>query len=351
MPSMKNKKYSHITKTERLEIAILKNRGYSIREIARGLGRSPGTLSEEIKNNSVKGVYDPNKAQHKAYVKRKDSKFQGMKIVSSKELRNFVEDKLNEDWSPEQIAGRIREIEKNIKYASKNGIYKFVASPYGINLTRHLRRKGKKGKKKYVKVGKLKDRIFIDQRPDFINQRLRFSDWEGDLIVSGKQGKGALLTLLERRANYVALRRLLSRSPIAINRIIHEITGGFVCFGSLTLDNDISFRKHERLSQMLKAPVYFCHPYHAWEKGGVENINGLVRQYIPKGSDISKYTDLEIQKIEQKLNARPRKGLGYKTPLEVMQENQQFKNTNEFAMINPILKPNNFLIPSVRLEG
>lgn len=345
---MKQRKYNHLTKEERLELSILLEKGYSLREVAKVLKRNPGTLSREIKNNSVKGVYEPKKAQHKAYVKRKDSKFQGMKVVSSKELKNYVEEKLQEDWSPEQIAGRIKNVETQIKYASKNGIYKFISSVYGNNLCQHLRRKGRKTRRKGIKVGKLKNRVFIDQRPDLINQRLRFSDWEGDLIVSGKDGKAAMLSLHERKAGYSVLRKLKSRSSIAVNQIIRDITGGFVCFNSLTLDNDISFKKHEQLSQLLQAPVFFCHPYHAWEKGGVENTNGLVRQYIPKSSDISKYTDDEIKKIEMKLNTRPRKRLGYKTPLEVMLENKQFKQ----FQLNDILKvEGNKKHPSVALEG
>lgn len=332
-------------------MAILMKRGYSLRDIARVLERSPGTLSEEIKNNSTKGVYDPKKAQHKAYVKRKKSKFQGMKVVQNKDLRHYVEDRLNDDWSPEQIAGRIKNIEKHLKPIDKNGIYKFVSSPYGYNLIKYLRRKGRKGKGQGVKANKLKDRVFIDQRPGFINQRTRFSDWEGDLIVSRKDGRGVLLSLYERKSGYLILRRLMSRSSTSINQTIRDITGGFICFNSLTLDNDISFQKHVQLSQLIQAPVFFCHAYHAWEKGGVENVNGLVRQYIPKSSDISKYTDETIKKIELKLNTRPRKRLGYKTPLEVMLENKLFKDTNESAMINSILNPNDSLTPSVRLEG
>jgi IS30 family transposase len=344
---MKQRKYTHIKKAERLEIAILLGRKYKIREIARVLKRSPSTISEEINNNSVNGRYDPHKAQHKAYVKRKYSKYQGMKIVGNKQLWDYVEEKIKQDWSPEEMAGRLREVHRHIKYASRGAIYKFVYSVYGRTLEQYLRYKGKKRKKgKREKVSQLENRFFIDERPEIVGEKQRFGDWEGDLIVSGKSGKGVLIVLYERKAMYTVIKRILSRRCDLVNRYIKEITGGFVCFNSLTVDNDISFKKHEELSELLGAPIYFCHPYHSWEKGGVENINKLIRQYILKGSDISKYSDKYIREIETKLNNRPRKGLKYKTPLEVMLENHQFKTLKDFGIFDINKKTS-----SVRLEG
>ena len=335
------KTYSHISKSERLEISILLNKGYSIRDIGKVLDRSPGTISDEIKRNSVNGMYDPKKAHHKAYTKRKHSKHQGMKVANNRELRDYVENRLINEWSPEQISGRIKEIDKHIKYVGKNGIYKFIGSVYGRNLEKHLRHHIKRGKR--VKLGKLKDRTFIDERPDIVNEKGRYGDWEGDFIVSGKNGKGVLLVLYERKSMYAVIRKIMSRRTDIINRTIYDITGGFVCFESLILDNDISSQLHKELSDMIGSPIYFCHPYHSWEKGGVENMNKLIRQYIPKRSDISRYTDRYIQSIQDKLNNRPRKTLLYKTPIEVMVENNQFKESFNFDTIK-----NN---PSVRVGG
>lgn len=299
------------------------------------LSRSPNSVSREIRENSVNGVYDPRKAQHKAYVKRKYSKYQGMKVVGDRDLRNYVEEKLEDDWSPEEISGRIKETDKQIKYIGFKGIYKYIYSVYGRASERHLRYKGRKRKGgNKQKVTELKGRIFIDQRPEIVGNKERFGDWEGDFIVSNKAGKGVLLVLYERKAMYAVAKKIMSRKCDIINQYLFELTGGFVCFSSLTVDNDISFRKHEELSQLLGAPVYFCRPYHAWEKGGVENINKLIRQYIPKGTDISKITDEYVREVETKLNTRPRKGLGYKTPLEVMLENKQFKTLDNFVNIN-----------------
>lgn len=344
---MKNKKYKHITQSERLEIALLKKKGFSRRDIARALERSPNSVSREIKLNSVNSAYNPRKAQHKAYVKRKYSKYQGMKVEENKELREYAKEKLKQDWSPEEIAGRIKNVEKNIRYASRGAVYKFIFSPYGRRLEKYLRYKGRKRRPKRIKVLQLKNRTFIEKRPEITNKRERFGDWEGDFIVSGKQGKGALLVLQERKGRYVLIRKLANRKTKEISRELREALGIFVDFRSLTLDNDVCFKKHEELSRTIEAPIYFCHPYHAWEKGGVENANKLIRQYIPKGSDISRYTEEYIKKIEDKLNNRPRKCLNYKTPVEVMLENKQFKMLENFGIIIKQKTP----VPSVLLEG
>lgn len=345
---MKKNKYHHITKTERSEITLLRQRKYSLRDIGRMLKRSVSSLSEEIKNNSINGKYDPGKAQHKAYVKRKYSKYQGMKVVSDVRLRSYVEENIKRDWSPDEISGRIKNIDKNIKYASRQAVYKFVYSVYGRQLERYLRYRGKRKKKREkIKYAKIENRLFIEKRPKIISNRQRYGDWEGDLIVSGKQGKGVLLVLHERKSRYPLIEKVDSRKTDIINQKIYQMTGIFVCFRSLTIDNDVSFSRHEQLSAALGAPIYFCHQYHAWEKGGVENTNKLIRQYVPKGSDISGFSQKYIKEIEVKLQNRPRKCLGYKTPFEVMAENKQFKTFKDFGIINKQKTP----VSGVRLEG
>jgi IS30 family transposase len=222
-----------------------------------------------------------------------------------------------------------------------------VYSVYGRKLERFLRYKGKKRKPKGPsKVPQLKNRVFVDKRPKVIEKRKRFGDWEGDFIVSGKSGTGVLLVLHERKARYTIIRKVMSRSPALVNQYMQEMFGIVVCFNSLTLDNDIAFTKHEELSELLGKPVYFCHPYHSGEKGSVENTNKLIRQYIPRGCDISRYTDKEIQEIEDKLNHRPRTCLTYRTRLEVMIKNNQFKTVEQFLRIEANKKA-----VGVRLEG
>jgi len=331
MPSTK-KSYQHIKKAERLEIAILLKKGYGYGEIAKVLGRSKSSISEEVNKNKVKGEYDPAKANLKTWTRRKYSKYQGMKIIEDKRLRNYVEEKIKQDWSPEEIAGRLKKVDTYLTYVSHRVIYKFVHSAYGgCSLEQHLRHH--KRRRKYLKVTPLTDRAFIDQRPQIIGEKQRFYDWEGDFIVSGKNGSGALLVLYERKSQLVIIRKIMSRSPRMVNQIFREITGGEIHFNSLTIDNDISFRRHLEMSRIIGASIYFCHPYHSWEKGGVENMNKLIRQYITKSSDISKYSEEYILEVESKLNNRPRKNLGYKTPLEVLKENNQFQLIKYFDII------------------
>jgi len=183
MKQKKQRKFTHIKKAERLEMSILLNKEYGIRDIAKALKRDPGAISREIANNSVNGAYDPKKANHKACVKRKYSKYQGMKIENNKELRDYVEKKIKQDWSPEQIAGRIKEIDKDLKRVSYQGIYKFIYSPYGRKLERYLRYKNKKRRHKGNKSSQIQNRTFIDERPEITNKKERYGDWEGDLIV------------------------------------------------------------------------------------------------------------------------------------------------------------------------
>jgi len=333
---MKHKNFTHVKDAERLEIAFLQEKGYSLRNIATMLERSPNTIATEVRENATRGAYDPAKANHKAYVKRKYSKYQGMKVVDDNVTRNYVEEKLREDWSPEQIAGRIKCVDIHIPYVSHQGIYKFIYSVYGRWVEPFLRYgKKKRSDRDATKKAPLENRTFIDERPRIVGKRGRFGDWEGDFIVSGKNGSGALLVLVERKSRYPLIFKLKDRKVATINRVLKTVFGfGQLIASSLTIDNDICFRHHEQMSSIIGAPIFFCHPYHSWEKGGVENLNGLIRYYVPKKTDISLLTDEYIKEVERKLQTRPRKCLKYKTPLEVMAENKQFKYLKGFSTIN-----------------
>ena len=328
MKKVKNKKkYSHISLVERKEIEMLLDEGRSQNYIARTLKRGKGTISEEIGENSVKGNYNAQKAHHKAYVKRKYSKYQGMKIVGNKATRDYVENHLRNDQSPETIAGRMKEVDTDIPYAGKGAIYKFVYSVYGRPLEKFLYSQAvhKKPGPKRGKGDKLLDRTFIGERPKHIDNRRYFGDWEGDFIVSPKDGSGVLLVLHERKSKYAIIKKLMTRSNDEVNKAIYEITGGMVCFNSLTLDNDVAFKKHKELSELLGINIYFCEPYKSWQKGGVENINKLIRRYLPKGTDISKVSNERVKEIEDRLNNKIRKCLNYKTAYEIMKENNLLK--------------------------
>ena len=294
----------------------MKGRGYSLRNIALALNRSVSTVSDELKRNSVRGRYDPDKAQHEAYVRRQESKYQGMHIVGNKETKKFVDAGLFDDLPPEAIAGRLKAKEKSIVGISKDSIYRYVKSVYGRKIEAHRKNKRRRRKKRVVIHPSLLDRVFIDKRPIHINTRRRVGDCEGDFVVSGKYGSGILLVVVDRRIRATFLERIFNVNIQAVHEAFVRIKSRFSEMKSLTLDNDILFRKHAELTLLLGVSIYFCHPYHSWEKGTVENVNKYIRRDVPKGTNLSKLTPSFIGSLEQKLNRRPMKCLGYATPQE-----------------------------------
>lgn len=278
------------------------------------LERSVSTISEEI--NRIRGTYNPTKAQHKAYVRRHNASFRGKKIVAHTELRTFIEGALCDGQSPEAIAGRIRHRERRFPPVGKNTIYRFLDSPYGrLILAKRKKKKRPQGRRK---VAQFPGRVFIDKRPKSIEKRLRVGDCEGDFIVSGKMGKGVLLTVVCRRLRVAFLERVSTVSVDTVHAAFIRIKKRFPELRTLTLDNDILFTMHKTLEQLLNIAVYFCHPYHSWEKGSIENLNKQIRKDIPKGSDLSQYDHETIAALEEKLNHRFLKCLNYATPDEVL---------------------------------
>jgi transposase, IS30 family len=284
--------------------------------IAAALGRSVSTVSDEITRNTVKGRYDPSRADHKACVRRRQSKYQGMHIVSNKETKRFVDTSLYDDLSPQAISGRLKAKEKDLLGISKNTIYRYVQSVYGRKIEAYRQKKKQRRRKRVVIHPSIADRVFIDKRPRYINTRRRVGDCEGDFVVSGKGGKGILLAVVERRFRVTFLELIVDVSIQAVHDAFVRIHMRIAEMKSLTLDNDILFRKHTELASLLGVPIYFCHPYHSWEKGTVENVNKYIRRDIPKRTDLSRLTPSFIASLEQKLNRRPMKCLGYETPKE-----------------------------------
>ena len=291
-------------------------------------------LFYEIKKNSVRGKYDPEKAQHKAYVRRHMASFRGKSVISSKELRSFVEHHLLAGQSPGAISGRIRCQEKHLSYVSKNTIYRYLRSPYGKVIGMKLKKK--KRPRKGVQKKKLTDRVFIEKRPKIIEERGRVGDLEADFIVSCKSGKGILLTATDRKLRVTFIEIIYAVSVDEVHRAFLRIKKRFPEMKTLTLDNDILFRAHKALSILLRLKIYFCHAYHSWEKGSVENVNGFIRRYIPKGSDMSRYTKHEISLVERKCNARFMECLDFKTPNEALSEYRQ-KQKNSRRAVNDMI--------------
>jgi transposase, IS30 family len=321
------KTYTHLTENERDQIYLLRKQRYSLRGIADVLGRSVSTISSEINLNSVSDEYQPSKAHIKARTRRKDSKFQGRKIIGNPGLRESVESKLKAGRSPGSISGRISRVETHLPSISADSIERFLASPHGraIEYERKQLKKAKQAKKrsKRNKLVKLSDRTFIDDRLQIINDRLRVGDVEADFIVSGKNGRGILLVVVDRRLRITFIARILPVTIKNVHKAFKRVKRLFPELLTITTDNDILLRFHKELERILKVPIYFCHPYHSWEKGTVENTNGIIRGYIPKGSDISTYSDKYIQDVEDILNDRYLDLLEFKTPDEVLAEHRK----------------------------
>jgi IS30 family transposase len=240
-----------------------------------------------------------------------------------KRLREFVDGALSDGQSPEAISGRLKYQEKHLSYVSKDTIYRYLKSPYGklIGIKWKKRIKPKRSKK----VSKLKDRVFIDQRPKIIEKRGRVGDLEADFIVSGKSGKGILLTAVCRKLRTTFLELISDVSIDEVHRAFIRIKQRLPEMRTLTLDNDILFKMHKALEKLLAVKIYFCHPYHSWEKGSIENVNKEIRKFIPKGSNLSNYDKEFIQLIENHLNQRFMKCLEYKTPQEILNEYRKNK--------------------------
>lgn len=312
-----------MSKHERNELAVLLKKSYSLRSIAFALNRSICAISYEIKNNSVNDEYDPNKAQHKAYVRRKYVSYRGKKIVGHDKLREFVDGALNDGQSAEAIAGRLKYREKHLPYASKDTIYRYLKSPYGKAIGIKWKKKIKP--KKSRKVAKLADRVFIDKRPKIIEKRGRVGDMEGDFIVSGKNGKGIVLTTVCRKLRATFLEPINEVTIDEVHLAFERIKKRFPEMKTLTLDNDILFRMHKVLEKLLDVKIYFCHPYHSWEKGSIENVNMEIRKFIPKGSNLSQYDEGSIRAIEEHINGRFMECLEYATPEEKLNKYRKTK--------------------------
>jgi transposase, IS30 family len=300
---------------------------YTIRHIAELMERSPNTISLEIRRNRVKGRYMPRKAQHKAYVRRKYAHYQGKKIVEHPDLKKEIVSRLKDGQKPGNIARRITKRERHLPSISKDAIYRWLTSPYGTQTANwlSLNRKKKKWRHRRKRVTQLEGRNFIEKRPKIANIRGRVGDVEFDFIISGKSGKGILLTVVDRKIRKPFLEKILPVSIRNFEKAFLRIKKRFPEMKTATTDNDLLLQHHERLEKLLHIKIYFCHPYHSWEKGSIENRNGVVREDIPKGADISKYSKRFIQKIEERLGRSPMEVLDSFTPDEMLAKHRKRK--------------------------
>jgi transposase, IS30 family len=251
-------------------------------------------------------------------VRRYYAKYQGKKIVGDKALRAFVDTQLLLDQSPEGISGRLKyRREKGIQYISKESIYRYIKSIHGRRIEAALRKKKKRRTTKRT-TGTLDGRTFIDKRPSSINRRMRIGDTEFDFIVSGKGGSGILLVVVDRKLRVAFLEPIYKVTIEAVHEAAQKIKQRYPEWRTGTTDNDLLFARHRELERELMIRIFFCHQYHSWEKGTVENTNGEIRVYLPKGSDISFKTPSFFRTVEKRVNGRFMECLEYRTPDEAL---------------------------------
>lgn len=313
---------------ERQKIALWCKRRISKRAVAKIVGRDHSVILRELKRNKGDYLpYNPDRAQH--YAERRVKKKKKTKFEKYPALKEYVAEHIREGFSPEQIAGILRTNPppdlRGVTVCTES-IYSFVyASPLMDGLHAHLRRKRLKRRNRHGRVQQaktlLKERISIHARPEEINTRKEFGHWESDSMVFSKQHEG-LSVQYERSMQLVRINKIANRSAKetedALRNSIESLPER--SFKTLTFDNGSEGAHHTIIRDEFRIDTYFCDAYASWQKGGVENMNGLIRQYLPRSADLSKLSDRDVHLIQERLNNRPRKGLGYKSPNQKLQE-------------------------------
>jgi len=304
---------------------VLRTLGKTQQEIATAIGKDKSVVSRELRRNSDgrNGIYSHHLAQRK-YQARQEHNHVHRRFTPAVEA--YVEELLRHDYSPEQIVGTAERDGKQC--VSHERIYQHIwhNKRHGGDLHTHLRTHGKR----YRKRGQAKDkrgiiprRIDIDQRPAIVEEKSRFGDFELDTII-GKNHRGALVTLNDRKTGLVKIAKVESREATTVtNAIIDTLMPIKEQLHTITADNGKEFALHEHISRALNIKFYFAKPYHAWERGANENLNGLIRQYFPKKTDFSSITDEQIRGVEEILNTRPRKRFGFVSPLTVYSQTEK----------------------------
>ena len=307
--------YKQLTREQRYQIYALMKAGLFQTEIAKVIGVHKSTICRERRRNRGRRGYRPKQAQHFAEIRRAKA----VTTRISPDTWILVERLVQDDWSPEQISGWLsREFQMMVSHES---IYQFILKNkrQGGNLYLHLRCK-KQRRKRYGSTnyrGRIPDRISIDLRPAIVDTRSRVGDWELDTII-GKGHKQAIVSLTERKSRLTLIAKVKRKSAelvsLSVQRLLEPIAAKVF---TLTSDNGKEFARHQKISTVLQADFYFAHPYSSWERGLNENTNGLIRQYFPKKHDFTTITEKDISMVINKLNNRPRKCLGFKTPNQV----------------------------------
>ena len=311
--------YRQLTQRQRYQIEAGLQHQCSLRTIASKIGCSSSTVSREIRRNRTgTGEYCPERAQQRSEKRRRSARKAHKQALS---IIVWVGARLRERWSPEQIAGFIRRCGSRL--VSHQWIYELIRwdKAAGGDLWRYCRHPSQRRYQRHLAkragLGRIPNRVGIEDRPGHVDERLTIGDWEGDTVLHGHKQSG-MVTLVERRSGYLLAEVLpqLKAEPTgeAIIRQFRRIRGAVK---TLTFDNGFEFADHQRVGQALSAATYFCDPYRSSQRGTNENTNGLLRQYFPKGTDFRKVSSRQLRETVEQLNDRPRKRLGYRTPAEV----------------------------------
>lgn len=311
---------THITKEQRYTISIMLKQNYKQIEIALAIGKDKSVISREIKRNKDKrtGEYRYDLARRKNEERQKGKR---KWIKFTKSVQKEIESLIRQDYSPEQIEGYLKK--QNKPYVSTERIYQHIWLDKELkgDLHSHLRRQGRRYRKRgnlKDNRGIIKDRVSIDLRPEIVEKRERFGDLEVDLII-GKNHKQAILTINDRASGMLKMKKIKSKEAQVVSDSIIELLEEWQPYiKTITADNGKEFAGHKEVAQELNIDYYFAHPYHSWERGSNENLNGLIRQYFKKGSDFSRLTPADIKRVETKLNNRPRKRYNFESPIFIM---------------------------------
>jgi IS30 family transposase len=310
----------HLTLEEREVIAHMRSRGQKPTEIASRLGRADSTISRELQRNRSRNGYWAVAAQKKAEARRR----QRPRVckLQRPEVRRYVQQRLRQRWSPDQIAARSQDAfpRDRGRQVSQQTIYTWIQAQEmaGKHWRSYLRSAGWKRRDRGNR-GRIPACTSIEGRPAVVDRRSRYGDWEGDTVV-GAGRRGGVVTLVERKSGYLLMGKAGNLQAATVRQSAAALyrTTPSALRKTLTLDNGKEFSEHQQLEAEASLKIYFAKPYCAWQRGSNENTNGLIRQFFPKGTDLAGVPEHRFTKVQHLLNNRPRKRLGYRTPLEIL---------------------------------
>jgi transposase, IS30 family len=312
--------YKQLAREQRYQINILKRAGHNQTYIALMIGCHKSTISRELRRNRGQKGYRHYQADELSY----DRQCAAYRSRIAWQTWQQVERLLRQDWSPDQISAYLKREQQPSVSHEWIYLYVYADKRRGGTLHRHLRSQKKQRKRYsgYIRRGQIPNRTSIDERPKIVASKGRFGDWEVDTIV-GARHKGGILCAVERKSKLTRLRKLATKSAAEMKDNTIEVLAPLAAMvHTITVDNGKEFCEHELIAAGLQARIYFAHPYSSWERGLNENTNGLVRQYFPKKYEFSRISASDLQQVEDLLNNRPRKTLGYRTPNEVFFKQQ-----------------------------